>query len=436
MSDAITLSPSPHPINATVQLAGSKSYTNRALIIAALAEGQSTLHGASLSKDSIAMLAALRKLGIETEEQGDVIRVQGGISRLHPYNGSIDIGPAGTTMRFLTALCAWIPGSDVVLSGSERMHERPIHDLVEALQSLGASIEYLGKHGCPPLRIRGTETVTGDSVGVACDSSSQFLSALLLVAPALRQTLTLHVRGNPVSLSYVAMTLDSMRSFGAEVTQHDNSFVVKGNSPYQPREYRIECDASGASYLWGFAAMSGGRVRVTGVNPHSVQGDIGFPALLKQMGCSVTQGSDWIEVAGTGQLQGIQCDMTNMPDTAQTLAVVAAVIAGSTTITGLSTLRIKETDRLAALQTELQKAGISSRITDDSITIHGGSPRHADIATYEDHRMAMSFALLGATPAGVTIHEPTVVEKSFPHFWHMCRDIGLITAGSGLRDST
>lgn len=429
---SIVLSPPTSPIRGTAAIPGSKSYTNRGLLMAAQAQGGSRLQHASSSSDIEAMAAALRKLGVSVTEEtsqdgtGSSLIVEPPPSGLQPFQGEIDIGPAGTTMRFLTALCAGIPGIDVVLRGSERMHVRPIQELVEALRSLGADIEYLGTPGCPPLRIRSRQQLRGGSVRMDGSVSSQFISALLLTAPLHREPLSIEIAGEQISKSYIDMTFQSVADFGVSLR---NDSYRRYSSPegarFGAREYEVEGDASGASYLWGLAAVSGGSVTVTNVNPRSAQGDMQFPQLLARMGCTVDEGTRSVTVTGTQKLRGIEADMSNMPDTAQTLAVIAAVAEGSTTITGLSTLRVKETDRIAALHNELAKLGIRSEPGPDFLIVHGGTPHGASIATYEDHRMAMSFAMLGARIGGIAIEEPRVVEKSFPSFWQVIGSFGI-----------
>ena len=426
----ILLSPPGKPITATLAISGSKSYTNRALLLAAQAPGASRLESASMSADSDAMVAALRKLGVSITEsrQGSALSllVEGRGRKPSPYHGAIDVGPAGTTMRFLTALCAGIPGIDVELRGSQRMHERPIRELVDALRALGAAIDYLGRDGCPPLRIRSREPLKGGRVVMDGSVSSQFISALLLTAPLHAEPLVVELSGEQISKSYIDMTIQSVRDFGVSIENDSyRRYSAPAGCSFTPHHYHVEGDASGASYLWGLAAVSGGTVTVQNINPSSAQGDIHFPGLLQRMGCSVKTGDRSITVSGCPQLRGIEADMSNMPDTAQTLAVIAAFAQGDTTMTGLSTLRVKETDRIAALHAELAKAGIASTPGPDFLTVHGGMPHGAQIATYDDHRMAMSFATLAAVIPGVVIEDPKVVEKSFPDFWSVLESVGI-----------
>jgi 3-phosphoshikimate 1-carboxyvinyltransferase len=423
------------PISSSVEVLGSKSYTNRSLILAALASGVSKLSLASISTDSEAMSQALRLLGVSIKEerggQGTTLIVEGNGGALNPYHGEINVGPAGTTMRFLTALCAAIPGIDVVLSGSERMHARPIQELVTALRSLGAEIDYLGSEGCPPLRIRSKTHLKGGTITMNGTVSSQFISAILLTAPLNTNKLTVEIEGEQISRSYIDMTLQSVREFGVTMSNEGyKRYICAPGQSYKPRVTQIEGDASGASYLWGLAAISQGKVTVRNINPQSAQGDIHFPEVLMRMGCSVSSDARSITVVGPKVLQGIEIDMSNMPDVAQTLAVIAAFAQGKTTMRGLSTLPGKETDRIAALSAELEKVGIQSDPGPDYLVVHGGSPHGARIKTYDDHRMAMSFAMMGARVPGIEIEEPRVVEKSFPTFWDTLAESGIgVAAG-------
>lgn len=428
-----------HPIEASVTVPGSKSYTNRALIMAALADGRSTLHGYSPSRDCEALIKALRGLKVEIDElDRDTLAVNGLGAELKPFNGEIDVGPAGTTMRFLTTVCAALPDSRVVLRGSERMHLRPIGDLVNALRLAGARIDYLKNHGSPPLVITSSDHgLDGSKLSIDGSTSSQFISSILLSAPLFKGGLELEIRGELTSRSYIDMTLQGLREFGLSFEANDyKKITVPAGASYTARSYKIEGDASGASYLWSLAALSGGSVTVKGVNPLSAQGDVHFAKLLERMGCVVTSTSDSITVhgggerGGGGELRAIDVDMTLMPDTAQTLAVVAAFARGSTVLRGLHTLRVKETDRIAALNTELAKLGVRSEAGSDYLIVHGlgpsgERPHSGRIATYDDHRMAMSFAVAAAAIDGVVIEEPQVVEKSFPGFFEQLRGMGI-----------
>lgn len=429
MERILIISPSQPPCT-TVRAPGSKSYTNRALLTASMARGSSCLTYSSPSSDSETLIGALRALGVSITEAstskygGSQIEVVGCGGDFVPYHGEIDVGPAGTAMRFLCALCAAIPGADIILKGSERMHARPIGDLVSALRQLGATIDYIGTEGCPPLRIHSSAPLRGGAVRINGSISSQFVSALLLTAPLQATSLTIEIEGEQISKSYIDMTLQSIADFGVTIENRAyKQYYCEAGQGYLSRQYAIEADASGASYLWAMAAVSGGEITVENVNPLSAQGDIKFPELLARMGCSVTQTERSITVKGAPKLCAIDVDMSLMPDTAQTLAVIAACAEGSMTIHGLSTLRVKETDRLAALHTELAKLGIASVAGSDYLIVHGGEPQGAHIATYDDHRMAMAFAVLGARISGIVIEEPLVVGKSFPSFWDVLQEI-------------
>lgn len=407
-----------------ITLSGSKSIANRALVIAALSDGKSVLENFSESDDAALLRKAFEKLGVQIEGNGSTLQIQGAGLNLHPFHGEIDVGPAGTTMRFLTAVLASIPGCRVELRGSERMHQRPISPLVDALRTLGAEIQYLGREGCPPLLIEGKELLGGKPVTLDGGISSQYFTALLLIAPILRGGLILEVEGQQISKSYIDITIDVLRSFGVSVANEGyQRYTVDSSAQYTPRSYLVEGDASGASYLWGAGALGSAPVRVLGISSESVQGDAKFPGILRDMGAEVTNGTNadgrpWIEVRRLGPLKGVSVDMEDLPDTAQTLAVIAANAEGTTRITGLSTLRIKETDRIDAVVTELQKVGITAKGGDDWLEITGGKVKSGgEISTYDDHRMAMAFSLLAFQCDTVAIRDAEVVSKSFPTYW-------------------
>ena len=415
------------PITAKIVMPGSKSYSNRALIMASLANGESVLKNVSVGDDSAVLISALRQLGIVIKQTGSMASVIGNGGKFLPVKCAINVGAAGTAMRFLTAFCACVPG-EIILDGSERMRARPIGPLVDALRGLGANIEYQNDSGFPPLFIKGA-TLPGGDVEILGSVSSQYITALLLTAPLLAEGLVLKVIGEQISASYIAMTIAGLKDFGIKVEQPENNiYYVKAGQIYQAREYSIEGDASGASYLWAIAALTGSTIKLENINPNSAQGDVAFVDILERMDCKVTKDihGQAITVQGPKQLKAINVDMSNMPDTAQTLAVVAAFADGESNITGLSTLKIKETDRLLALQQELAKMGIQTKIGPDFITVSGGEPRGAVIDTYDDHRMAMAFASAGAKIPGLAVNNPSVVSKSFPSFWDELRNLGII----------
>ncbi|MGI6525008.1 MAG: 3-phosphoshikimate 1-carboxyvinyltransferase [Bdellovibrionota bacterium] len=432
MKEIVQLYPPRKGINGVISLAGSKSITNRALIMAALATGTTHLRHASCSEDTVVLLEALKALGVKCELKSEecLITVEGcGGVFVNLKKVDLQIGAAGTAARFLTALIAAIAGSEITISGNQRMKERPIDPLVQALRDLGAEIVYQEREGSLPLLVRG-KAFQKRRVAIDGSVSSQYISALLLISPLFSDGLELEIRGDLVSRSYIDMTIAGMAQFGVSVV-NDNyrTFSVERGQTYQSQDLFIEGDASGASYFWGIAALSGGTVKVLNIDLNSVQGDVHFAELLGEMGCCVTHGndghSDWIAVSGRSPLSAITADMQLMPDTAQTLAVIATCCEGVSKISGLSTLRVKETDRIHALVTELQRLGIKVKAYDDTLEIRGGTIKGACIKTYDDHRMALAFAMLGAKVEGIKIEDPTVVRKSLPSFWDDLKSLGV-----------
>jgi 3-phosphoshikimate 1-carboxyvinyltransferase len=423
MSTAAHIKPLEHKIDVQVRVPGSKSFTNRALIIAALADGTSALHGVSNANDSTILLRFLKQLGVEMEQHDDVLTIKGTGGKFKPFHGVLDVEDAGTVMRFTSALACLIPG-ETTLQGTERMHQRPVQGLVDALKQLGVDITYLDDEGYPPIKIHGGNC-KGGKVEVDASMSSQFVSALLMISPMLPADTEIICKGEMVSLPYIDMTISAMAHFGVTV-KHDahKHYYIKSGQRYKGTDYNIEGDASSASYMFAMAAISGSSVEVTNLSPNSLQSDARFADILQQMGCHITKNGT-IKVRGTGALRAVQVDMGDMPDTAQTLSVLAAFANGETSITGLSTLEHKETMRLVALQTELAKMGIESRIDRKSISIRGGAPKGVPINTFNDHRMAMSFAVAGIKIGNVSIEAPEVVRKSFPKFWDTLRTMGI-----------
>ena len=419
--DRLPLTPITSPAHASVFLPGSKSITNRALLLAALADGESRLRAPLHSDDTFYMAQALRELGVrveETEERDFVISGTGGV--LQAPIKPLFIGNSGTTVRFLTAAACLAPtGADVVLDGVARMRERPIRDLLGALLTLGVQAESVNGHGCPPVRIRGGG-LPGGFCRLAGDVSSQFLTALLQVAPYAQRDVEIEVIGDLISKPYVDITQSVMQSFGVTFTNDAyRRLHVPAGQRYAARDYAVEADASNASYFLAAAAVTGGMVTLENLSSSSIQGDVRFVDVLERMGCVVTRG-DTITLTGPERLMGIEVDMEAIPDTAQTLAVVAAFADAPSHITGIASLRVKETDRVAAIAKELPKLGIRVEKQRDSWTIHppsSGAYHGADIDTYDDHRMAMSFAVAGLRVPGVTINDPKCVAKTFPDFW-------------------
>lgn len=419
-----------HPVGAvggSVVVPGSKSLTNRYLGCAALADGRSVLRGASSSDDTGAMLDGLSQLGVRTEVEPAQreIRVVGCRGHLPADEAEIDVGHAGTAMRFLAAL-ACLGFGRYRLDGSERMRARPIGPLVDGLRALGADIGYEGNEGYPPLAVfaRG---LAGGEVGFGAPPSSQFVSALLMVAPYAKRDVMLRIDGSLPSRPYVDMTIDVMRSMGVELLESGGQrFIVPAFQRYQPGEYVIEPDASAATYFWAAAAITGGRVRVDGLSRGSRQGDAHFVDVLARMGCRVDESREGLAIRGPaeGRLRGIDVDLNEMPDTVQTLAVAALFADGPTTIRNVANLRIKETDRLAALASELARLGAQVDVREDGLTVHPpGRVGPGQIATYGDHRMAMSFALAGLVVDGILVRDAGCVSKSCPDYFELLESL-------------
>jgi 3-phosphoshikimate 1-carboxyvinyltransferase len=419
----------------TVALPGSKSISNRTLLLAALAKGDTLVRGLLDADDVERMLDALTTLGIAIDQVPGSrdFRVRGSSGHIPVKAAKLFLGNAGTAFRPLTAVLAFA-GGDYELSGVARMHERPIGDLVDALRALGAEIGYLRRAGFPPLAIRSDRVDAAhahDRVVVRGNVSSQFTSALLMALPVLATRLgrpiTIEIEGELISKPYVAITTNLMRRFGVAASQDGwRSFTVPGGARFEsPGAIRVEGDASTASYFLAAGALGGGPVRVTGVGRASIQGDVAFADVLERMGAVIRRGDDWIEAAsGPQQLSGIEIDCVAIPDVAMTLAVVALFAQGSTTLTGIASWRVKETDRIAAMATELAKLGARVDASDDRMTIV--APGHlvpATIDTYDDHRIAMCFALAALGGIPVRINDPDCVRKTFPDFFATLRAI-------------
>jgi len=418
LPDKLSIAPR-GPFEASVRVPGSKSITNRALLIAALAKGESQLLGALASDDTRVMREALDALGCAVEMGREAWRVRGTGGALRAPKGPLLVGNSGTTARFLTAAAALADGP-VVIDGSARMRERPIDDLTRSLVALGVPVAILGRGGCPPVRVGGGG-LPGGEVEIDASRSSQYVSALLLSAPHAAEDLALRFAGGTlVSRPYVELTLQVMRAFGAEAgwSEDGRGLRVRAGHPYRGRSFSIEPDASSAAYPFCAAAIAGGRVRVEGIPPDSVQADFALLEILEQMGCRVRRAGDFAEVEGpSGPLRGIDVDMNDLPDAVLAVAVVAAFAEGETHIRNVANLRIKETDRLAALEAELRKLGANARTGEDSLSITPGPPRAAEIETYDDHRMAMAFALAGLRIPGVVILDPGCVSKTWPEYF-------------------
>ena len=417
----ITLSFLNQPVSASVRLPGSKSITNRALLLAALADGESRLVAPLHSEDTFYMASALREIGVSVEETPERdFRVAGRSGKFDAPEKTLFIGNSGTTVRFLTAAACFAPlGSDIVLDGVARMRERPIRDLVGALLTLGVDAECLNGHGCPPVRVRGGG-LPGGSCRLRGDVSSQFLTALLQAAPYADKDVEIEIVGDLISKPYIGITQSVMASFGVSlVNDNYRRLRVPAGQRYQGREYKVEADASNASYFLAAAAVTGGTVTLENLGSESIQGDIQFLDVLERMGCTVSRGAS-ITLTGPARLKGVNADMEAIPDTAQTLAVVAAFADGPSHITHLASLRVKETDRVRAIAKELPKLGVrvDEGPSDWIITPPAdGIYAPAEIDTYDDHRMAMAFAVAGLRVPEVRINNPGCVAKTFPDFW-------------------
>lgn len=416
MAAEIEISPC-GPITASIRPPGSKSLTNRALIIAALAEGESTLTGALESEDTEVMIDSLRRIGvsIDHDQASHTLQVQGNGGKFIGESTEMFIANSGTSMRFLTALATLGQGS-FRLDGIARMRERPIGDLIEALKQLGSNIRTEADTGCPPVLVD-AQGLPGGKATIAGNISSQYLSGLLMAAPYAKSNVQLEVEGELVSKPYVRMTTQIMRDFGVTLEENEcRRFDVPGNQTYRGREYAIEPDASAASYFWGAAAISGGKITVEGLSRDALQGDVGFCDALAQMGCKVDYQANQITVTGK-PLHGIEIDMGEISDTVQTLSAVALFADGPTKITGVAHNRHKETDRIGDLACELRKLGATVEELADGMVITPGKLKAARIETYNDHRMAMSLALVGLRQAGIVILNPACTGKTYPHYF-------------------
>jgi 3-phosphoshikimate 1-carboxyvinyltransferase len=401
-------------VNATLTLPGSKSYTHRALIAAALAEGESVLRNALRAEDTELTAQALIKLGATIDWQDNTVLIRGTGGRLSPAAGPIYLGNSGTSLRFLTAV-ATLGQGEYRLTGTPRLCQRPMGELIAALKQLGGKVESVTGRGFPPVIVKGG--ITGGRTRLSGAVSSQYLSALLLIGPLTPLGVEIEITGDLVSRPYVDLTLDVQAAFGiSHFRRGYRYFQIPGGQTYQSREYDIDADASSASYFWAAAAVTGGWVTIANVNMETSQGDVDFVSVLAHMGCHIQSIHTGLTVEG-GPLIGIQVDMSAMPDMVPTLAVVAAFADGETVITGVSHLRHKESDRLAATAAELKKMGVDVQETEDGLKIRGGAPHGAEIDTYDDHRIAMSFAVAGLKVPGIVIKDPDCVKKSFPEFW-------------------
>ena len=423
MSDAYAVKTVSGPINGSIRPPGSKSLTNRALITAALANGTTQLSGVLASDDTRVMVESLNRLGIPVTHDLDAkkMTVDGCGGRPPASEADLWLENSGTSIRFLTALSSLGHGR-IRLDGNARMRERPISHLIDALRGLNVDAACELETQCPPVTINAAG-VDGGKTQIAGNLSSQYLSGLLMMAPCAAGPIDIEVTGELVSVPYIDMTMGVMAQFGATVaTRQQNVFEIQPQQ-YKATQYEIEPDASAASYFFALAAITGGEITVDGLSNYALQGDVAFVEALQKMGCSVRYGDNSITVTG-GELTGIDIDMNAISDTAQTLAVVALFANGPTTIRNVAHMRHKETDRVSALVTEIRRMGVQADEHDDGLTITPGSISPATIATYDDHRMAMSFALAGLKVEGIQIADPGCTAKTYPEFFadleHLC----------------
>ncbi|HEY4296267.1 MAG TPA: 3-phosphoshikimate 1-carboxyvinyltransferase [Paraburkholderia sp.] len=411
----------------TVRLPGSKSISNRVLLLAALAEGETTITNLLDSDDTRVMLDALEKLGVRLKRDGDTCVVTGTRGAFTARQADLFLGNAGTAVRPLTAALA-LNGGDYRIHGVPRMHERPIGDLVDGLRQIGAKIDYEENEGYPPLRIRPAQISADAPIRVRGDVSSQFLTSLLMALPLLRTesgVSTVQVDGELISKPYIEITIKLMARFGIKVERHGwHQFVVPAGQRYQsPGTIMVEGDASSASYFLAAGALGGGPLKVEGVGRASIQGDVGFADALIKMGANLQMGDDWIEVRGVGndngKLDPIDMDFNLIPDAAMTIAVAALFADGTTTLRNIASWRVKETDRIAAMATELRKVGAKVQEGEDFLVVTPPETLipNASIDTYDDHRMAMCFSLVSLGGVPVRINDPKCVGKTFPDYF-------------------
>jgi 3-phosphoshikimate 1-carboxyvinyltransferase len=402
---------------AEVTVPGSKSYTHRMLIAAALSNGNCTIKNPLRSEDTNCTMNALMQFGVAIEMRDDFCTISGRNGVLGATRKPLDLGNSGTSMRLLTAVAALGAGTHI-LTGTHRMQQRPINDLLNGLVQIGVKARSVQGTGCPPVEISGNNTA-GGKTRLNCAVSSQFLSALLLIGPCLEKGIEITVIEGPVSKPYVDITLEVMQNFGVDFERQGYEwFNVPGLQAYRAGSHTVEPDCSQAGYFWAAAAITGSTIKVKSISANSVQGDIRFLELLSTMGCEVITQSDGIAVRG-GRLRAIEADMGDMPDLVSTLAVIAAFAKGTTVVTNIAHLKDKESDRLAAVVNELNKMGIEAEYYDRALRITGGQPHGAEIETYDDHRIAMSYAVAGLKVENVRIQDENCVEKSFPEFWRV-----------------
>lgn len=420
ISDPLDIPFTDKPLSGKIKVPGSKSITNRALVLSALAKGTSTIKGYLDSEDTNIMMNALRSLGVQIQKQDDCLLVEGISGNFASFEGSIFVGNAGTAARFLCPLLSLGKGS-YQIDGSPRMRQRPIAELLRAMESIGGKSKPLHQmtqnQQSFPLVVEATELVGGE-IELLGNISSQFISGLMMVAPFAKKDTLIKITTEIISLPYIEMTRKMMEIFGVSCEWVGASqLLIASNQQYQARDYQVEGDASASSYFFAAAAITGSKVCVYPATPNSLQGDIGFLQILKNMGCKLEWGLGEVCVLGA-DLNAVEVDMSQQNDVALTLAVVALFAKGTTKIKNIYNLRLKECDRINALATELSKLGAKVKEGKDSLTIIGGGVQHgAQIDTYQDHRIAMAFSLCGLKISGIQIKDPLCVQKTYPNYW-------------------
>lgn len=420
--DIYRVAPLGAPLDATVEVPGSKSIANRALVCAALADGVSSLLGAPEGDDTEAMLDCLRALGLEVERDGEVVSVSGGLALFKKGPLTLSARLAGTTSRFVTALAALGPGP-YTIDGFGPLRNRPMAPLHDALASMGVAVRPLEAKGHLPVAVHGPVDVTLDEVQLRGDVSSQYLTALMLIAPYFPKGLRFMLTTPLVSRPYIRITAAVMAAFGVPGVELGDRIITVPAGRYQPREFTIEPDASSAGYPLAAAAICGGRVTVPGLTHRSIQGDASFCHVLASMGCDVTQDDTGTTVRRTGPLNGVSINLSDLSDLVPTLAAVAVFAESRTDIHGVGFIRNKESDRLSDLCDELRKAGVDAVDNPDGLVVEPSTPRSATLGTHHDHRLAMAFALVGLGSSGIIVEDPDVVSKSWPDFWSMIESL-------------
>lgn len=429
-----TCRPLPAKRRFQVTVPGSKSMTNRALLTGALAEGKTTLTGVLFSDDSRVFMQALKTIGYEIEisEEEKTVTIEGLGGEVPGDGGTVRrvyVGSAGTAARFLTALLA-LSGKPFLMESSEQMKARPMKPLLQALEDLGVQFEYLEQPYAFPFRIKGRKDKNPECVELNIDQSSQFLSALLLSGVMCREGLTIHLTGTRDARAYVEISMKMMAEFGCQTEQLDSdTYRVMPEQQYKAREYQIEPDVSAACYFYAIAAVTGNEGKVSHVHRTAAQGDIHFLEVLEKMGCRLREEADGIAVAGpvSGKLKGIRINMSNFSDQTMTLAAIAPFAEGDTVIEGVGHIRLQESDRIHGIVTELSRMGILCEAREEGLTIHPGTVKPATIQTYEDHRMAMAFAVTGCRAEGIRIADPDCCKKTFENYFEVLTNLDLTT---------